>query len=108
MVSDPRPEASGAGGGRPPPQPRGAAGTRGGGGDHDDEEEGSGRKPDDSRKGRRDERPAPQPEDHYDPENYKHVNLFSRVMTDTMGQCSRVPGEPPALFRKEKHQDIRM
>jgi len=60
-VSDPTPEASGAGGGRPPPPPRqGATGAPrgGGGGDPDDEGEGSGRKPEASRKGRRDGRPA--------------------------------------------------
>jgi len=62
-ASDPTPEASGAGGGNPPPPPqRKAAGAPGGGarGDSDDEGEGSERKPDESRKGRRDERPAPQ------------------------------------------------
>jgi len=61
-VSDPTPEASGAGGGRPPPPPRhGPAGAPGGGGggERDNEGEGSGRKPDESRKGRRGERPAP-------------------------------------------------
>jgi len=63
-VSDPTPEASGAGGGKPPPPRHGAAGAPGGGGGGgpDDEGEGSGRKPDENRKGRRDERPAPQPE----------------------------------------------
>jgi len=73
-VSDPTAEASGAGGGRPPPPaPRhGAAGAPGGGGggDPDDDGEGSGRKPDERRKGRRGERPAPQPEENdYDAEN---------------------------------------
>jgi len=63
-VSDPTPEASGAGGGRPPPPRHGAAGARGGrgGGDPDDDGEGTGMKPDESRRGRQDERPAPQPE----------------------------------------------
>jgi len=111
-VSDPTPEASGAGGGRPPPPPRhGAAGAPGGGrgGDPDDEGEGSGRKPDECRKGRRDERPAPQPEDEdYDVENDEQFNLFSRVMANALGQRTRVPAEPPAMFRNEKHQDIRM
>ena len=69
-VSDPTREASGAGGRRPPPPPRyGAARAPGGGGggDPNDEGEGSGTKSDKSRKGRRDERPAPQPdEDDYD------------------------------------------
>ena len=72
-VSDPTPEASGGGGGRPPPPPRHwAAGDPGGGGggDPDDDGEGSGRKPEERRKGRRDERPAPQPEENdYDAEN---------------------------------------
>jgi len=89
-VSDPTPEASGAGGGRPPPPPRhGAAGAPGGGGGGhaDDEGEGSGRKPDESRKGRRDERPASQPEeDDYDVENDEQFNLFSRVMAKVLGQ----------------------
>ena len=111
-VSDPTPEASGAGGGRPPPPPRqGAAGAPSGGrgGDPDDEGEGSGRKPDEGRKGRRDERPAPQPEEEdYDVENDEQLNLFSRVRVNALGQRTRVPAEPPALFRNEKHQDICM
>jgi len=59
-TSDPTPEPSGAGGRNPPPPPRGgAAEAPGGGGDPDDDEgEGFGRKPDEGRKGRRDERPA--------------------------------------------------
>jgi len=79
-VSDPTPEASGAGGGRPPPPRHGAAGAAGsgGGGDPDDDGEESGRKPDERRKGRLDERPAPQPEEsHYDAENDEQFNLFS-------------------------------
>ena len=111
-VSDPTPEASGAGGGRPPPPSRhGAAGAPGGGGGGDpaDEGEGSGRKPDERRKGRRDERPAPQPQEaDYDVENDEHFNLFSRVMRNVLGQRTQVPAEPPAMFRNEKHQDIRM
>jgi len=110
-ASDPTPEASGAGGGRPPPPRHGAAGAPGGrgGGDPDDEGEGSGRKPDENRKGRRGERPAPQPEeDDYDVENNTQFNLFSRVMDNALGQRTRVPAEPPAMFRNEKHQDIRM
>jgi len=111
-VSDPTPEASGAGGGRPPPPLRhGAAGAAGGGGggDPDDEGEGSGRKPDERRKGRRDERPAPQPEeDEYDPENDEQFNQFSRAIATALGQRILVPAEPPAMFRNEKHQDIRM
>jgi len=111
-VSDLTPEVSGAGGGRPPPPPRhGATGALGGGGggDPDDEGEGSRRKPDESRKGRRDERPAPQPEENdYDAENDEQFNLFSRVMANALGQGTRVPAEPPAMFRNEKQQDIRM
>ena len=111
-VSDPTPEASGAGGGRPPPPPRhGAAGAPGGGGggDPDDDREGSGRKPDKRRKGRQDERHAPQPEEYnYDGENDEQFNLFSRVMANALGQRTRVPAEPPAMFRNEKHQYIRM
>jgi len=107
-VSDPSPEASGAGGGRPPPPRHGAAGAPGGGEDPDDEGEGSGWTLDESRKGRQDERPAPQPEDDNDAENDELFNLFSRVMANAWGQRTRVPVEPPALFRNEKHQDIRM
>jgi len=107
-VSDPTPEASGEGGGRPQPPRHGAAGAPGGEGDPDDEGEGSRRKPDRSRKGSRDERPAPQPEDKYDAEDDEQVNLSSRVRSDAVGQRSRVPAERPALWRKEKHQDIRM
>jgi len=111
-VSDPTPEGSGAGGGKPPPPPRhGAAGAPGGGGggDPDDEGQGSGRKPEESRKRRRDARPAPQPEeDNYDAENEEQFNLFSRVMATALGQRTRVPAEPAARFRNEKHQDIRM
>jgi len=111
-VSDPTPEASGVGGGRPPPPPRyGVAGAPGGGGggDPDDEGEGSGRKPDERMKGRRDQRPARQPEEnHYGPENDEQFNLCSRVMANALGQRTRVPAEPPAMLRNEKHQDIRM
>jgi len=111
-LSDPTPEASGADGGRPPPPPRhGAAGAPGGGGggDPDDDEEGSGRKPDENRKGRQDERPAPQPEEEgYEAENHQQLNLLSRVMANALGQRTRVPAEPPAMFRNEKHEDIRM
>jgi len=90
-VSDRTPEGSGAGGGRPPPPPprHGAAGAPGGGGggDPDDEGEGSGRKPDERGKGRRDERPAPQPEENaYDAKNDEQFNLFSRVMANALGQ----------------------
>jgi len=111
-VSDPTPEASGVGGGRPPPPPRhGAAGAPGGGGGGDpyDDGEGSGWKPDKRRKGRRDERRAPQPEEKdYDAENNKQFNLFSRVMANALEQRTRVPAEPPAMFRNEKQQEIRM
>jgi len=100
-VSDPTPEASGAGGGPPPPPRHGAAGAPGGGGGGDpaDDGEGSGRKPDERRKGRRDERPAPQPEENdYGAENDEQFNLFSRVMANALGQRTRVPAEPPAMF----------
>jgi len=88
-VSDPTQETSGAGGGRPPPPQHGAGGAPdgGGGGDPDDEGEGSGRKPDESRKGKRGERPAPQPQqDNYDAENDEQCNLFSQVMANALGQ----------------------
>jgi len=63
-TSDPTPEALGAGGRNPRPHLGGeAAGAPPSGGDPDDEGAPFGRKPDESRKGRRDERPAPQPED---------------------------------------------
>ena len=29
-------------------------------------------------------------------------------MANTLGQQTRVPAEPPAMFSHEKHQDIRM
>ena len=105
-VSDSTPEASGAGGGRPPPPRRhGAAGTPGGrgGGDPHDDEEGSGRKPDENRRGKRDERPAPQPEEDNSDAEKSEFNLFSRVMANALGQRTRVPAEPPAMFRIEKH-----
>jgi len=87
-VSDPTPAGLGAGGGNPPPPPRrNAAGAPGGGGDPDDNGEGSAWKPDKGRKGRRDERPAPQPEeDDYNAENDKQCILFARVMANTLGQ----------------------
>ena len=110
-VSDPTQEASGAGGGRPPPPQHGAGGAPDGGGGRDPhfEGEGCGRKPDESRKGKWGERPAPQPQqDNYDPENDEQFNLFSRVMANALGQRTRVPAEPPAMFRKEKHKDIHM
>jgi len=87
-VSDPTPEAAGAGGGKPPPPRHGAAGAPGGGGGGgpDDEAEGSGRKPDESRKGRWGERAAPQPEeDDYDAESDEQFNLVSRVMANALG-----------------------
>ena len=110
-VSDPTPEVSGAGGGRPPPPRHGATGAPGGGGGGypDDAGEGSGRKPDENRKGRLDERRAPQPEEaDYHVENDEQFNLFCRVMANALGQRMRVPVEPPAMFRNEKHEDIRM
>jgi len=110
-VSDPTPEAAGAGAGNlaPPPRRRAAgAPRRGGGGDSDDEGEGSGRTPDESRKGRRDERPAHQLKGDYDAENDELFIVFFPVMANALGQGTRVPVEPPALFKKEKHQDIRM
>jgi len=86
-VSDRTPEASGAGGNNPPQPPRrGAVGAPGGGGDSDDEGEGHGRKLDERRKGRRDERPTPQPEDDHDAENYEQFNLFSGVMANPLEQ----------------------
>ena len=100
-MSDPTPEASGAGGGNPaPPRQRKAAGAPGGGaaGDSDDDGEESEWMPEESRKGRRDERPAPQQEDDYDGGNDEQFNLFSQVMANTLGQLTRVPVEPPALF----------
>jgi len=53
-----------------------------------------------------DERPVAQLEDNYDAENDEQLNLFSRVMADSLGPHTRVPAEPRALFRNEKHQDI--
>jgi len=64
--------------------------------------------PEENRKGRLDERPAPHPaEDNYDVENNEQFNLFSRVMTNTLRQRRTVPAEPPAMFGKEKHHDSR-
>ena len=109
MVSDATREASGGSGGRPPPPPRHGAAGAPAGGVPDNEEAGSARKPDESRNGRRDERPAPQPEeDDYDSENDEQFSLFSRVIANAMGQRVRVPPEPPAMFRNEKYQDICM
>ena len=107
---DPTPEASGAGRRNPLPLPQGgAAGALGGGGDPDDVGAGFGRKRDESRKGRLDKRPAPQPEeDDYDAKNDEPFNLVSGVMANALGQGTRVPAEPPALFRNEKSKDIRM
>jgi len=34
--------------------------------------------------------------------------VLSRVMANALGQRTRVPAEPHALFRNEKHQDIHM
>jgi len=98
-VSDPTPEGAGAGGGNPPPPPpkQRAAGAPGGG-DPDDEGEGSGLKPDERRKGRRDKRPAAQPEaDDYEG-NKELFELLSRVMGHAMGRRTRVWTEPPAVF----------
>jgi len=108
-ASDPTPEATGAGGRNAPPLARRRApGAPAGGGDPNDEGEGSGRKPDESRKGRRDEKRAPQPEDDYDPENDEEFKLFSQVMADALVGRTRIPAEPPALFKSQRHQDIGM
>jgi len=87
-VSEPTPEGSGAGGGGPPPPRHGAAEAPGGGGgeDPDDEGEGSGRKPGENKKGRRDERPAPQlEEDDCDAENDEQFKQFARVRAESLG-----------------------
>ena len=42
------------------------------------------------------------------PENDEQFNLFSRLIANALGQRRRVPAEPPAMFRNEKHEDIRM
>ena len=97
-VSDPTSKVSGAGGGKPPPPRHGAAGapSGGGGGDPDDEGEGSGRKPDESRKGRRDERRAPQPEDNnYDAENDEQFNLFLTGHGQRLGTTDTSPSGTP-------------
>jgi len=82
-VSDPTPEASGAGGGRPPPPPprHGAVGAPGGGGggDPDDEGEGSGRKPDESGKGRRDETKREKEDYHSQERNLSCTTRVRRV-----------------------------
>jgi len=108
--SDLTPEASGAEARIPAPQlTRRAAVAPGGGGDPDDDEGGgTGKKPDESRKGRRDERPAPQPESDCDAEEDAQFNRFCRAITNALGQGTRVQAEPPALFQNEKHQDMRM
>jgi len=109
-TSDLTREALGAGGRNRPSPPRGrAAGDPGGGGDPDHKGEVSGRKPEGRRKGSRDERRAPQlEEDDNDTENDEQLNLFSRVMANALGQETRVRAEPPAMFRNENHQDVRV
>jgi len=56
-----------------------------------------------------DEGPPPQPAgDDYDFKNDEQVYQLSGVMANTLGQRTRVPAEPPAMFWNEKHQDICM
>jgi len=47
-------------------------------------------------------------EDEYDAENDEQFNLFAWVIANALRQRTRVPAEPPAMFRHEKHQDIHM
>jgi len=101
-ASDLTPEASEEGGGSTlPPRGRRVARAPGWGGDPDDEGEGSGRKPGESKKGRRDKRPAPQPEADDDAADKEQLATLSRIMTDAMGGRTRVPAERAALFRNE-------
>ena len=100
-ASDLTPEALGAGGGNPRPPGRRRA-TRGSRRRRrpDDEEEGSGQKPDESRKGKRDERPTPQGEGDYEAANDEQFKILSRAMTNALGQRTRVPAEPPCPDQK--------
>lgn len=101
-VSDLTPEATEEGGGSSlPPQRRRAAGAPGRGGDPEDEGEGSGRKPGESKRGRRDKRPAPQPEAEDDVADEEQLATLSRIMTNAMGGRTRVSAERAALFRNE-------
>jgi len=62
-----------------------------------------------TRVGKEDGMRDPQPEeDNYDAENDEQFILFSRVRANTLGQRTRLPAEPPALFRNDKPQDIRI
>lgn len=107
-ASEPTLEASWAGGGNPTPPPRQGAAEAPGGGDPDDEPEGSGRKPDENRKRRWNERCIPQPEADYDAYDDAPFATQSRIMTEARGQETKVAAEPAALFKNERHQDIHM
>jgi len=78
-----------------------------GGGDRDDQGEGSGMKPDETRKGRWHARHAPQPEANQDSNNYEQCMQLSRIMGNAMGRRTRVPVEPPAQFKNQKHDYMR-
>jgi len=54
------------------------------------------------------ERPAPQLEADNDEGDNEEFATLSRMRADAMGRCTRVPGEPSARFRNEKHEDIRV
>jgi len=79
-----------------------------GGRDPDDQGERSGMKPDETRKGRWEQRQAPQPVANQDSNNYEQLVQLSRIMVNAMGRRTRVPVEPPALFKNEKHDDVRI
>jgi len=77
-------------------------------GDPDDQGERSGMKPDETRKGRCDERHAPQAEANQDGNNDEQLVQLSRIMVNAMGRRTRVPVEPPAQFKNEKDDELRI
>ena len=112
----PTPEAGGAGGGNkpPPPKMKGAAAGAPGDGDDDGENSDDG---DSHRNRKRREKPRrrkPPPDDDDDDDDHDgdtsdpEFNKFVRVMAKALGKTTRVPVEPPPVFKNEGHQDIRI
>ena len=105
----PRAEAGGTGRGRKPPPPPKRWGAAGGDPDDDDDddddnEDSHRRRPD--RPSRRKKAPPPDDNDDNDGTGNPQLDLFVKALAKAMGKTTRVPVEPPLVFKNEGHQDI--
>ena len=93
------------GGGVPPPPPwmHGAA-VAPGGGDSNDEDDGDRRR---REKGKGKERERIPPPSKKDKTRDQDFELLCRIMTESQARTARKPAEAPAMYKHEKHQDIR-